>query len=177
MVLLVTYAVQNRPIVLAVFTVLSLHSAITLYRHNETWRIAGALCRTIIADVAQHCPADRLVVINVPDNIRGVHVFRNGFALGVLLWGKAHYKRLNLVAQNSLSSTTDTTLVRGSNGTYRVRLPNPATSFVRFTDQKSITPAVVSEVRESSFCISVGPLGPNDRVLYYSAGRMLRVEP
>lgn len=59
--------------------VLLLGYGLLLARSLGNWRTAGAMSRSILDAAGSYSAADRLEILNLPDNIAGAYVFRNGF--------------------------------------------------------------------------------------------------
>lgn len=67
-------------------TALVVLSAGGTYYLNENWRTAGQLAHEIVEDVCRAPEGRRVVVINVPDSVRGAYVFRNGIGSAAALF-------------------------------------------------------------------------------------------
>jgi len=61
-----------------VAAVLVIASGVWSWRVNENWREAGSIARSVVSDMRRAGASGRLVVLNVPDSVRGAYVFRNG---------------------------------------------------------------------------------------------------
>ncbi len=68
-------------VILLAFAVIQ---GIFLYRSNENWRQAGALCSDIAESVSEY-DADSVYILAIPDSFHGAYVFRNGLNEAVAL--------------------------------------------------------------------------------------------
>jgi protein O-mannosyl-transferase len=177
-VLLLSLAIRNQRWVLVLCAAFAIGSAVTLFRMDEGWRAAGALCRAIIASGVEQCPAESLLVVNLPDKVQGAYVFRNGFQPALTIWGKCQVKGVYVVSHNTMAHPSDAVHVTKIDAGYKIELTAPNTQFVWYgTPPPTSGSIVVSQVEETSFVFKVAPLGPNTRVLYYSEGALHRLEP
>jgi 4-amino-4-deoxy-L-arabinose transferase-like glycosyltransferase len=110
--LLVAYVslalVRNRKVwLLILIGILGCYSW-NLYRTNRDWQEAARLSHDIQSELVAVASQDRLVVLNAPDNLRGVPIFHNGLAEALQFF--QHHKsikRIDIVAFQNLNSTGD----------------------------------------------------------------------
>ena len=153
--------------------------AVSLERSNLTWResslMADRILRTSIALIRQHNPDFRstVVVLNLPDTLRGMYVLRNGFVSALrLLASDLDSERLRLfgVAWHSTERPDDRAIVTHMTPLeFRVDLhrnvifPHPAITQPFF---------VVSDSTPHGFTIRLSPMIGRTVVLHVSEGRM-----
>ena len=59
-------------------SVLLLGYGLLLARNLGSWRTAGVMSQSILEALESHSGAERIEILNLPDNISGAYVFRNG---------------------------------------------------------------------------------------------------
>ena len=105
----------------------------SVYRTNLLWREAAQLSAAVSHDVAHAALKAPLVVLNAPDNLRGVPVFHNGLPEAALwLLPSDVAKPIQIVAFQDVQSLADEILISG-NEVMTVRTANPADNFTRVT--------------------------------------------
>jgi hypothetical protein len=78
----------------------------SLYRTNMIWREAAKLSRNIPADLIASASGDQILILNAPDNLRGVPVFHNGLPEAVKYFENRN-QPVQIVAYQSLQSVND----------------------------------------------------------------------
>jgi len=78
----------------------------SLYRTNMIWREAAQLSRNITADLIGSASEDQILILNAPDNLRGVPVFHNGLP-EALKYFENRNQQVEIVAYESLQSAND----------------------------------------------------------------------
>jgi len=103
----------------------------SVYRTNLMWREAAQLSWTLRLDLAETASATPLVVLNAPDNLRGVPVFHNGLPEAVhWLLPNDPTKLIQIVAFQDLQTATDEIVISG-NEVFTIRAANPHDQFTR----------------------------------------------
>src|SRR3989440_2785490 len=77
----------------------------SLYRTNIIWREAAKLSHNLLADLVT-ASADQILILNAPDNLRGVPVFHNGLP-EALKYFENRNQQVQIVAFQSLQSVND----------------------------------------------------------------------
>ena len=153
--------------------------AVGLARSNRIWEISGTLTRQILdgfaAQVQEHDPHDRAMIflLNLPDNIAGAYVFRNGFYPGVRVVKPEAASRIPRtfgIATQSLVTPRDAARVRRiSDRRFLVDvapnlwLQNPVPSGFHYQ---------VTAQTPTSYEVEFGDAIGEAVVLYHSAGRL-----
>jgi hypothetical protein len=90
--------------------------AVTLFRTNRIWSEAARLSSSITSDLVSSSTRDHLIILNAPDNLRGVPVFHNGLPEALAYFqNRKHFRQVEIIAFQELQSATDeVSLVSGA---------------------------------------------------------------
>ena len=157
-----------------------------LYRSNENWRAAGELSNGIVDSIKGVEKSERLFIINLPDNIKGAYIYRNGIREAIHLFiNPDKFKDIKVISYNTLYKKTDRVTVtkcpgtprrRQGMATYTVQLLNPKTFFMHAgVPVENIFKIDYSEMlnfKNNRYDLRFKDLNSNDKVLFYSAGKM-----
>jgi protein O-mannosyl-transferase len=162
---------MTRAILLLVLVILALYSW-SLYHTSLRWREAAALSRTISNELADSAWQDEVLMLNAPDNLRGVPVFHNGLA-EALAWQRTKSSgAVQIVAFQDLQSARDELVISGSNPLY-VRPFNPADTFTRPSDADCVE---VSVPASNIMVVSLKPCLPGREIFFLSGGQIQRLK-
>ena len=135
---------------LALVVAYTVVSALFLLTQIETWRSAGALSGRIAKQAAEHATASetKVVLLNVPADLRGAYVFQNGLPEAVSLLARSLAKHsLEVASAHSVQSEGEPVEVRWNpaDGMVEVTLNDPKSRFVRLFDGAAQSPAHVHD--------------------------------
>lgn len=164
--------------VLACMVVIGVNAA-ALVRANAQWGVSGTLTRSIIDsyadEVLKHDPLSTAAtfILNLPDNVGGAYVFRNGFYPAVQLVRPevaARTGRTLIVATQSLLGHADETRVTNAgDGRFRLEIGN----------NRLLQPQIPSSVHyriesqtPGSYQVKFGPSLKAGLVLYLTRGHL-----
>lgn len=85
------------------------------------WAGAGRLCDSLAADILEHADGGDVVILNVPDNLNGAYVFRNGLNEAVRMAGGSG--RCSALSTHSISSIEGRVTVTAGSGLARLEIP------------------------------------------------------
>ncbi|MCA1632443.1 MAG: hypothetical protein LC802_01685 [Acidobacteria bacterium] len=149
--------------------------AASLWATNRDWSAASRLSQSIIEELAAQSTRDAVLLLNVPDNLRGAYVYRNGLGRALLSFQPAKpISRAHVLAWHSLHTRLDRIELTGEARTYTLRPLNNATKFER----AGATPDCARDFSLSGDALRVrleGCAGTFD-VFYFSEGKIHRVE-
>jgi hypothetical protein len=145
----------------------------SVYRTNLLWREAAKLSRVLrinLGDVASPTP---LVVLNAPDNLRGVPVFHNGLSEAVH-WPLPNEptKLIQIVAFQDLQTATDE-IVISRNKVLTIRATNPADQFTRVNGTNCFD--AFSPI-PNTLDIYPKPCASGTRTFFFSGGKMKELD-
>jgi hypothetical protein len=149
--------------------------SISLYRTNQTWREAAALSRSIRDELARDASSSKsIIVINAPDNLRGVPVFHNGLEEAVRIFQpRASVEAVRVLSLHDIQSLSDEVELKREGDVYSLRLLNRAAVFARIAERIDCLEIADRSAQSLHFRLS----GCADRpaLFFYHAGRMYRV--
>ena len=162
-----TLVIRRTTVCLIALTALVGFYSWSLYRTNLLWREAATLSARLSYDVTDTASKAPLVVLNAPDNLRGVPVFHNGLA-EAMNWQrpKDSVKRVQIVAFQDLQSATDETLIN-ENDLVGVRAVNPADRFSRVTATDCLE---VMSAAQDAFDLHPKPCASTAEIVFFSGG-------
>lgn len=102
----------------------------TLVKTNQTWREAAQLSRSILEGIVNLSTREKVLLLNVPDNLRGAYVYRNGLVEATKSFQEE--KKIihaGAVAFHRLETSSDEVTMRHENGTYVLQLADSRTAF------------------------------------------------
>jgi len=132
------------------------------------WREAAKLSRNITADLIGSASEDRILILNAPDNLRGVPVFHNGLA-EALKYFENQNQQVEIVAYESLQSVNDWIVLSESGDVLTMRSNSTSDVFDRVSSSECW---VVVSQSANSVGLQVRPCSSHPRIFYWSDGRM-----
>lgn len=149
-------------------------SAAALYQQNQNWRVAAGISESVVADACALAEMnDTLIVLNLPDNVKGAYVLRNGIWHAVQLFCPPPRASLSVVilSTHGVASAADVANIQRRDGGYSVQAPQP------FVQQPVVAKGMAGYLDTSSatgdgFRLNVGRLPERTRIVYYTAGRL-----
>ena len=178
LVLALASVLRKREFVVVCLILAAAHGGL-LVRSTRLWRRAGDVSRSVVQDIIDAPAADRLWILNVPDDIRGVYVFRNGVGSARSLFcdedGPADVVPLRRHVIPLDGGTASA--AREGHREYRLRVSDCRALPIA---SPRVTPAFVEEnfeVFEEDACVArfvfrESVIGDRDRVAFYSGGRL-----
>lgn len=168
----------RRMAVLACAVVIGVN-AVALVRANARWGVSGTMTRSIVdsyaGEVLKHKPPDTAAtfILNLPDNVGGAYVFRNGFYPAVQLVRPevaARTGRTLIVATQSVRGLGDETRVTNAgDGRFRVEIGN--NRFLQPQIPSSVHYRIESQT-PGSYQVKFGPSLKAGLVLYLTGGHL-----
>lgn len=95
---------------LVTLSLLIIMYASCLYIQNNNWRTAGEISKSITKELAEvKASADNIYLINLPDNINGAYIFRNGIVSALYLWnhGNEYAKKIIAISFQGLQTKAE----------------------------------------------------------------------
>jgi hypothetical protein len=166
-----TFISNHKLWMLTIFCLLIFYSA-NLHRSNQRWREAANLSKSILNDLTSLSRHDDLLVINVPDSLRGVPVYRNGLEQALRTFQRSkRISHIDVVLFHSLQSTTDVIGVVRESKVFSIRLLNEKAEFSRINDQ--IECVGIAERSKNSLIIQLKDCFTGRDVFFFHEGKMV----
>ncbi len=149
--------------ILSIAVALGFVSTLHLARN---WSDAGRLCEDIAGDPALSGHGNT-VLVNVPDNLNGAYVFRNGLDEAVAMtWGARPDEPVRVLSTHSVSSPADTVDVRVSEDSIRITIPG---------DERFCSIDGVPQDGREGGTVALPVPEDADRILYFSSGSIMEL--
>lgn len=152
-------------VIATVITSSMLFYSITAVRN---WQRAGRLCDDLAREASRFQQAD-ILVLNIPDNLNGAYVFRNGFieAVWMLQNSAICNTSIHVLSTHSISSETDSITLGLSESLLTISLPFEE----EFCSVNSQDIRVTAQGRELRMDHPTG----YSQLLYYNSGSFLEI--
>jgi protein O-mannosyl-transferase len=147
--------------------------AVSLWLTNRTWVRAGQLAHSIVNDLARPGGHDTLLLLNAPDTLDGVYLYRNGLDEAARLFQPPRaLKSVQVLAYHALGTPLDEVTLTTAADVYTLRLENEATSFERI-EANNCAELLERSSRSLRFRLNGCPDTVN--IFYFSGGQILPV--
>jgi protein O-mannosyl-transferase len=147
--------------------------SVRLYQTNQSWREAATLSRSIKDELTDPSTRDRLLIINAPDNLRGVPVFHNGLPEALEYFqNRKRFKQVEIVAFEELESGADEVALARLPESLTIHLVNENDNFAR------VEPAQCVDVLAQSKTfleLHTKPCAADADLFFFDKGRMTRL--
>ena len=161
--------IRNRRLWFVVLIAVVCFYAASLYRTTRVWREASQLALGIANDLSAAASTDHLVVLNAPDNLRGVPVFHNGLPEALHYFKKEKpIGQIDLISFQALRSVKDSVEANAGGDVITIYA---ADSFDRFERIKGTDCLDAASVQSNSLQVRRRCAAPID-VFFFSAGKM-----
>jgi hypothetical protein len=162
---------NNRLWLLAMICILGFYS-VRLHQTNRLWRQAAELSRSIKDELADSATRDHVVILNAPDNLRGVPVFHNGLPEALEYFQDR--RRINLVeivAFQNLQLIADEVEVTRGPETLTIRLLSNSEGFARIDRSECFETEGLSN---TSLELRAKPCSVDADLFFFNKGRMTK---
>jgi len=144
--------------------------SVRLYQTNQSWSEAARLSRSIIDDLVDSSTRDHLIILNAPDNLRGVPVFHNGLPEALFYFqNRKHIRQVEIVAAQNLQSPVDEVMVNSFTGTLSIRLLEDKESFAQIERAQCLQLTAQSK---NALEFHADPCAADADLFFFSKGRM-----
>jgi hypothetical protein len=146
--------------------------SVRLYQTDRSWSEAARLSRIITDDLANSSTRDHLIILNVPDDLRGVPVFHNGLSEALLYFqNRKRFRQVEIIAFQSLQSTFDQVSVSSRDSALSVHILNDNDSFLRVGSSECFE----TTARTSSLELLAKPCAADADLFFFDKGTMTRL--
>jgi protein O-mannosyl-transferase len=151
---------------------LLLFYSVSLHASNQRWRDAADLTKSLLDDCTSQSTRTELLVMNVPDSLRGVPLFRNGLEQALMTFQHAaRISRVDVVSTHSLQSTDDVE-IQSDSTLFTIQLSGVKEEFTRINDALECVEVVGQNKRSMS--IRLTECAKRIDVFYFRDGRMIK---
>lgn len=149
--------------------------SISLYRTNQIWREAASLARSMKDELARSASTDKsVIVINAPDNLRGVPVFHNGLEDALKFFQKEkRVGEVRVLALHDIQTRGDLVEFKRENNAFTLRLLNSKDGFTKISDGPDCLKVLEHDNYSARFQITACANNPD--IFIFNAGRVYRV--
>jgi protein O-mannosyl-transferase len=153
------------------FIIIVLFYTLTLCRSNLRWREAANISADITRDLAASPSIAPVLVLNAPDNLRGVHLFHNGLRDAVQIF-RGGPEPLDVIALHSIQDASDAIEVEGHGLEWSLRLANTRAEILT-TEESRCGKVTAKSTRQMN--VALVPCAPNPAIFYFTSGKMIRL--
>jgi hypothetical protein len=163
--------IRNRRLLFSILICVLAFYSVRLYQTNQSWSAAARLSRSITDELADSSTRDHLIILNVPDNLRGVPVFHNGLPEALLYFqNRKRFRQIEIITFQDLQSPLDEVAVNSRAGSLSLHPLNENDAFVRFQPSDCFETIAQREDPE----LLAKPCAANADLFFFNKGRMLR---
>jgi len=171
------YLVDNRKNFVISCVLLASVFGVLLYRSNENWKKAGEISKNIISSIKGVEKSDRLFIVNLPDNIKGAYIYRNGIREAIHLFvSPDKFKDIKVISYNNLYEKDDALTISRKLNMYTVQSLNPKSVFmnagVPVESTFNTRDYEIVNFTPTKYDFKFKDFNKNDKLLFYSAGTM-----
>jgi protein O-mannosyl-transferase len=157
---------------IAVLFILTLYG-VSLWKTNRNWVNAARLSRSIVEVLSSHTTTDSVLVLNIPDNLDGAYVFRNGLREALISfsdWRRGANVRV-MAWQRLSSANGGAELKVEGHGELSLILKTEGEEFVRIEEGAEVT--LVEQGRQRLRLRFEDGTNAVD-IFYFGSGRMMK---
>jgi protein O-mannosyl-transferase len=147
--------------------------SVRLYQTNQTWREAAALSRSVRDQLLDTSTRDHLLILNAPDNLRGVPVFHNGLPEALQYFQNPKpIKQVEIVAFEELQSAADEVTLTRHPESLSIQLVNEKDNFARVQPVECLEALAQSK---TSLELQAKACAADADLFLFDKGRMIRL--
>jgi hypothetical protein len=148
--------------------------AVRLHQTNGIWVEAALLSRSITTELTESSTRDHLIILNAPDNLRGVPVFHNGLPEALdYFQNRKRFQQIEIVALQELDGTADGATATTQAGSLTLRLENERDHFDRVEPSTCIE--IAAERTKTSVELRPLSCAADSDLFLFDQGRMIRL--
>jgi hypothetical protein len=147
--------------------------SVRLYQTNGLWVDAAHLSRSIVDGLVASSTSEHAIVLNVPDNVRGVPVFHNGLPEALEYFqNRKRFTQVEIAALQDFDSAADEVALTALPGTVTLHALNDNDILVRAETPQCVD---VTTPSRTSLEVQLKPCVLGTDLFFFDRGRMLRV--
>jgi protein O-mannosyl-transferase len=164
--------IRNRRLLFSILICVLGFYSVRLYQTNRSWSAAARLSRSATNELVDSSTGDHLIILNAPDNLRGVPVFHNGLPEALLYFqNRKRFRQVEIIAFQDLQSPLDEVALSWRTGSLGVHLTNENDSFIRFEPSGCFE----TMAQPNNLRLLAKPCAANADLFFFNKGRMLKV--
>ena len=168
-----TALISNQKLWLVTVAALLIFYSASLYRSNRRWQTAARLSQSILNDMVSLSKSEDLLVLNVPNDLQGVPVYRNGLEQALETFQNFRkISRVRILAYHTIQSTTGDVEVKAESNRFLIHLTNERAEFSRINDREDCL-EVIEQSRDSIKIVLEDCFTGLD-VFYFQDGKMVK---
>ena len=145
---------------------------VSVFRTNQLWREAAVLSHRVVEELPRSLERNRMLILNAPDNLRGVPVFHNGLPEALHYFqNQNRVSQVEILSFQRLESVADEVAVNQASPTL-MELANQKGDFLRVDPVDCLH--LVSQSK-TTLNLETKPCWSKTDVFFFSQGRMLRL--
>jgi hypothetical protein len=161
--------IRNQTLWLAILICMLGFYSVRLYQTNRSWSDAARISRSIADELVDSSTRDHLLILNAPDNLRGVPVFHNGLPEALLYFQKRkRFRQVEIIAFQDLQSAVDEVAVTPGPGYLSLRQSNDK-GFGRVQSSECIE---TTAHLENALEFRLKPCAADADLFFFSKGKM-----
>ncbi|HEX8748461.1 MAG TPA: hypothetical protein VF717_14910 [Pyrinomonadaceae bacterium] len=149
--------------------------SVSLHRTNQRWREAAETSRSIKEELVPGASGEQsLIVINAPDNLRGIPVFHNGLQEALTTFqDNGPSPEARVLSLHSIQSLNDGAELKMEGDAFTLRLANREDAFTKIAE--GVNCVEIQERSGGAFRFRLQNCPPGSALYFFNAGRMYRV--
>lgn len=149
--------------------------ACTLWKTNQMWEETATLSQGLLDEIVTRSTHDQILILNAPDNLRGVHLYRNGLDDALKYFQSAkEIKSTRLIAFHGLSTGREEFRLERMGAEFTLRPAPPKIEFEKINEAPECMSLTESSRSVLRFRFDVCAPEKFD-LFYFSGGRMRKV--
>jgi hypothetical protein len=147
--------------------------SVKLYQTNRSWSEAARLSRSITDQLVDSATRDHVVILNAPDNLRGVPVFHNGLPEALEYFqNRKRFKQVEITGFQDLQSAADEVAVSRGHDSLSILLSSDSDSFTRIERSDCLEP--MTQTR-TFLVVHIKPCAADADLFCFDKERMTRL--
>lgn len=165
--------ISSKRVWLVIIAGLLIFYSASLYRSNRRWQDAAHLSQSILNDLVEESKSDDLLILNIPDNLRGVPVYRNGIEQALATFQRVKkIGRVQVVAYHSIQTSGGNVEVTRDDENVSIRLLDERAEFARINDRVDCV-KILNQSR-NSLMLDLQNCFINREIFFFQDGRVMK---
>jgi len=172
--------IRNQVYFWLLIIVLFIFYSIQLHITNKNWIIAGETSKSIVQSLKLIGNADRLFIMNLPDNINGAYILRYGLANAAKLFlNTSNIKSVIIISLHTIKSPNDSAKVTEKSNRYSIRLQSSNDLWMNMETPSSMAQInktfKLTNCKQNGYDLTIQNLLKHDKLAYYSGSKLSQI--